>query len=146
MLPFRNISQDSSRDFFADGLGEQLSNDLTRFPELSVISFYSSRHVAGKTNDMKEAARLLAANYILTGSIQNDVKHLRVSAQLISGDTSEQLWTKSFERSNTASGLFEIQNEIVRSILTAIGGYYGAIIRDKMKAPHSYSGKCNGSL
>ena len=78
---------------------------------------------------------LLGAKYMLTGSIQNDDKHLRVSVQLISGENGEQLWTKSFERNNTASGLFEIQNEIVRSILTAIGGYYGAIFRDVMKAP-----------
>jgi hypothetical protein len=48
LLPFRNISKDSSRDFFADGLGEQLSTELTRFQDLSVISYYSSRHVATK--------------------------------------------------------------------------------------------------
>ena len=56
VLPFRNISKDSSRDFFADGLGEQLSTELTWFQDLSVISYYSSRHVAGKTSDIKEAA------------------------------------------------------------------------------------------
>jgi hypothetical protein len=61
VLPFRNISKDSSRDFFADGLGEQLSTDLTQFHDLSVISYYSSRHVSGKTTDIKEAATLLGA-------------------------------------------------------------------------------------
>ena len=45
-------------------------------------------------------------------------------------------------RNNTASGLFEIQNEIVRNILTAIGGYYGAIFRDVLKAP--YNNQANG--
>jgi len=135
VLPFRNISKDPSRDFFADGLGEQLSTDLTQFHDLSVISYYSSRHVAGKTNDVKEAANLLNAKYIVTGSIQNDKKHLKVWVQLIIGNSGEQLWTKSFEHNNTASGLFEIQNEIVKSILTAIGGYYGVILRDVLHAP-----------
>ncbi|HUM48183.1 MAG TPA: hypothetical protein PLD84_14730, partial [Chitinophagales bacterium] len=135
VLPFRNINQDAARNFFADGLGEQLSTNLTWFPDLSVISYYSSRHVAGKTSDVREAAMLLGAKYLLTGSIQNDSKRLRISVQLISGNNGEQLWTNSFERNNTASGLFEIQNEISKSILTAIGGYYGVIFRDVMKAP-----------
>ena len=137
VLPFRNISRDASRDFFADGLGELLSTELTQFQDLSVISHYSSHHVAGKTNDIKNAAALLGANYILTGSIQNDDTHLRVQTQLIVGKTGEQLWAKSFERNNTTTGLFEIQNEIVKSILTAIGGYYGAIFKDILKAPYN---------
>jgi TolB-like protein len=137
VFPFRNISQDSSRDFFADGLGEQLSTELTLFHELAVISYFSCRHVASKTNDVKETAMLLGAKYVLTGSIQNDNKHLRISVQLISCDNSEQLWAKSFDRNNTSSALFEIQTEIVKSILTAIGGYYGAIFRDVMKGPDS---------
>ena len=140
LLPFRNISKDSSRDFFADGLGEQLSTELTRFPDLSVISYYSSRHVAGKTSDIKKAANLLGAKYIVTGSIQNDDNQIRASAQLISAESGEQLWANSFDRKNTASGLLEIQNEIVRNILSAIGGYYGAIFRDVLKSPHSHKG------
>ena len=76
---------------------------------------------------------LLGAKYVLTGSIQHDNKHLRIWVQLILCDNGEQLWAKSFQRNNTASGIFEIQNEIVKSILTAIGGYYGAITRDMMK-------------
>ena len=69
VLPFRNISRDSSRDYFADGLGEQLTTELSRFQNLAVISYYSARHVGGKTTDIREAA-LLGAKYILTGSIQ----------------------------------------------------------------------------
>jgi TolB-like protein len=49
LLPCRNITEDSSRDFFADGIGEQWSTDLTRFHDLSVISYYSFRHADGKT-------------------------------------------------------------------------------------------------
>ncbi len=139
VLPFRNISKDPSRDFFADGLSEQLSIELSWFHDLSVISYYSSRHVAGITTDLKETSVLTGAKYLLMGSIQNDDTHLYIRVQLISAENGAQLWAKSFERNNTASGLFEIQNEIVRSILTAIGGYYGAIFRDVLKAPHNNS-------
>ena len=136
VLPFRNISSNGSRDFFADGLGDQLSTELTRFQDLAVISYHSSLHAASKTGDVKEAAMLLGATYVLTGSIQTDTKHLRISAQLILPLNGEQLWAKSFDQNNTASGLFEIQNEIVKSILTAVGGYYGVIFRDVMKASY----------
>jgi TolB-like protein len=143
VLPFRNISGNSSRDFFADGLGEQLSTELTWFHDLIIISYYSSRHVSGLTSDIKESARLLGAQYLIAGSTQSDGKHLRIRVQLIQGVNAEQLWAQSFERNNTASGLYEIQNEIVRSILTAIGGYYGAIFRDVFKTAHF--GGTNGS-
>jgi len=139
VLPFRNISNDASRDFFAEGLGEQLSTELTRFQDLAVVAYHSSRHVASKTSDIKEVSILLGAKYLLTGSMQSSESNLRVGVQLIMGDTSEQLWAKSFERSNTAFNLFEIQNEIVTSILTAIGGYYGAIFRDIMGVQPTYN-------
>ena len=142
VLPFRNTSRDSSRNFFADGLGEQLSTELTGFHDLSVISYYSSRHAAGVTSNLNEVARKLGASYLLTGSIQNDSKHLLVQVQLIFGDSSEQIWATSFKRNNTASDLFAIQNEIVKRVLTAVGGYYGAIYRDVLQAP--YHNEVNG--
>src|SRR5450432_850691 len=142
VLPFRNISQNSSRDFFADGLGEQLSTELTWFHDLTIMSYYSSRHVSGLTSDIKEAARLLGAQYLIAGSIQTDETHLHVRVQLIQGINGEQLWAQSFQRDNSASGIFEMQHEIVRSILTAIGGYYGAIFRHVYKTP--FHRKANG--
>ena len=109
VLPFRNISRDTSRDYFADGLGEQLSTELSRFQNLAVISYHSARHAGGKTTDIKEAASMLGAKYILTGSIQNDAKHLHIGVQLVFGDSGEHVWANSFDRSNYSSGLFEIQ-------------------------------------
>jgi TolB-like protein len=136
VMPFRNISQNSSRDFFADGLGEQLSTELTWFRDLTVMSYYSSRHVNGLTSDIKESSRLLGTQYLISGSIQTDEKHLHIRVQLILGHNGEQLWAQSFEHDNSAAGIFEIQHEIVSNILTAIGGYYGVIFRDVYKAPH----------
>src|SRR5450755_2692510 len=107
VMPFRNISQNSSRDFFADGLGEQLSTELTWFHNLTVMSYYSSRHVNGLTSDIKEASRLLGTQYMISGSIQSDEKHLHIRVQLILGNSGEQLWAQSFEHDNSASGIFE---------------------------------------
>jgi TolB-like protein len=137
VLPFRNISESPTRDFFADGLGDLLSTELTWFQDLTVISYYSSRYVSGLTSDIKESARLLEVQYLIAGSTQSDGNRISIRVQLILGVNSQQLWAQSFERDNTASGLYEIQHEIVRSILAAIGGYYGVIFREEYKSTHS---------
>lgn len=138
VLPFRNISQDTTYHYFADGLGDQLSSDLSRFNELAVVSYYSTRHIEEKTGDIQEAARLLGAGYLLTGSIQVDKKKIRIGVQLILGVTGEQIWTNSIERNFTISNLSEIQQELVTSTLNAIGGYYGVIFRDMINSPDNH--------
>lgn len=133
VLPFRNINEDRSRDFFADGLGEQLTTELSRFQDLAVIAYYSSTQVAAKTNDIKEACSLLGARYAVTGSIQSTDAALRVSVQLSLCDTGEQLWSKVFKHEFTAAAVFKIQDEIIEGVINKIAGYYGAITRNMAK-------------
>lgn len=133
VLPFRNINEDKSRDFFADGLGEQLTAELARFQDIAVIAYYSSTQAASKTNNIKEACNLLGARYAVTGSIQSSETELRVSVQLSLCDTGEQLWSKVFKHEFTAAAVFKIQDEIIDSVIHHITGYYGAITRNMAK-------------
>jgi len=133
VLPFRNINEDKSRDFFADGLGEQLTTELARFQDIAVIAYYSSTQVALKTNNLKEACSLLGARYAVTGSIQSSETELRVSVQLSLCDSGEQLWSKVFKHEYTAAAVFKIQDEIIDNVVHQIGGYYGAITRNMAK-------------
>lgn len=133
VLPFRNINDNKSRDFFADGLGEQLTTELTRFQDIAVIAYYSSAQAASKTTDIKEACNLLCARYAITGSIQSSEIELRVSVQLSLCDTGEQLWSKVFKHEFTAAAVFKIQDEIIDNVIHQIAGYYGAITRNMAK-------------
>lgn len=133
VLPFRNINEDKSRDFFADGLGEQLTTELARFQDIAVIAYYSSTQAASKTKDVKEVCNLLGARYAVTGSIQSSETELRVSVQLSLCDTGEQLWSKVFKHEFTAAAVFKIQDEIIDSVIHQITGYYGAITRNVAK-------------
>ncbi len=137
VIPFRNISRNTDREFLAEGLGEQLSSELTRFHELAVVSYFSSRQISSESLDFKESAKLLGASYIITGSIQSEGADLHINIQIIEGEKGQVLWAKLFEKNYSTSGLFEIQNEIVKSILTAIGGYYGIIFTDILKSSGS---------
>lgn len=135
VLPFRNISELNSAVFFADGLGDQISTELSSYPELSVVSYYSCSKIADKISDVKEAGMLLDAKYILTGTVQNDSKQLRVRVQLILSETREQLWTGSYERKSTVHDFFEIQDQIVRKVISQTAGHFGVILRDASKIP-----------
>jgi TolB-like protein/Tfp pilus assembly protein PilF len=135
VLPFRNISAGIATETFADGLGDRISTELTRYPELSVVSYYSCRNIISKTADIKEAALLLDAKYILTGSVQIDSTRLRISVQLVLGSTREQIWVNTYEKVSTAANLFQIQDEIVWQVVSQTAGHYGAIYRNVSKIP-----------
>ncbi|HRI19541.1 MAG TPA: hypothetical protein PLA68_01250, partial [Panacibacter sp.] len=135
VLPFRNNSPDTAQVFFADSLGDEISTELSRYPELSVISYYSCRNIADRITDTKEAGALLDAKYILTGTVQSDDKRLRVRAQLILSETREQLWANSYERQSTATDLFNIQDEIVHKVVSQVAGHYGVIFRNVSRVP-----------
>ena len=133
VMPFRNITNDLARDSFCQELGEFASTELARFQELSLLSYSSCANAASKTKDICEMGSLLAAEYILTGSIFIDHQNLRTLLQLSRGDSGKQLWSNTFERKVTATNLFEIQEEIIKLITGSIGGYYGVIYRDAIE-------------
>lgn len=130
VMPFRNISNDPSQNFFCEELGEFVSTELGRFQELALISYSSCVNVVDKTKDIGELCSLLGAGYILTGSIFIDHDNLRMLVQLSKGNSGKQLWSHTFTRKVTALELFEIQEEIVNMIAASLGGYYGVICRD----------------
>jgi TolB-like protein len=138
VFPFKNNSINASTSgFFEDGLGDHLSTELSRYPELSVVSYYSCRSFAERATDIKEAGLLLDAKFIVTGTVQSNGEMLRVRVQLILSETREQLWAHSFEKKSTVSDLFEIQDDIVQQVISQIAGHYGVIFRTVAKIPSS---------
>ena len=135
VLPFRIINTDTSPVFFADGLGDYISTELTRYSELSVISYYSCRNIADKISDIKEAGSILDAQYILTGFVQYESNKLCIRVQLTKSASREQIWANVYERKSNATELFSLQDEIVRQIISHTAGYYGAIFRDVTRLP-----------
>jgi TolB-like protein/Tfp pilus assembly protein PilF len=135
VLPFRIISPETPSIFFADGLGDYISTELTRYSDLVVISYYSCRNIAEKITDVREAGLILDAKYILTGTVQYENHRLCVRAQLAKSITREQIWAHAYEKQCTVSELFSLQDEIVRQIISHTAGHYGAIFRDVVKLP-----------
>jgi TolB-like protein/Tfp pilus assembly protein PilF len=135
VLPFINNSEDAGTVAFADALADHISTELTRYSELSVISYYSCRNIISRVSDVKEAGLLLDARYILTGTVQSDSRRLRIRVQLILAETREQVWANSYEKISTTDRLFEVQDEIAWKVVSQTAGHYGAISRNVAKLP-----------
>lgn len=139
VLPFRYYDNKQSESLsFADGFCDHLSTELTKYSELSVISYFSSRKVKDKVADLKEAGLILDARYILTGSIQLSSNRIRITVQLTRSDTGEQVWANTYEREGNETNLFDIQDEIVWQVVSQTAGSHGAISRNITKLPANH--------
>ena len=110
VLPFTNLSNDPEQQYFADGITEDLTTDLSRIENMFVISCNTAFTYRNKRIDTKQIGRELGVRYVLEGSVRRSGDQVRVSAQLIDAATDAHLWA---ERFNTdADDLLVPQNEI----------------------------------
>ncbi len=118
VLPFENLSPDPAKDYFADGLTDEIIRNLTIIDGLAVRSRTSSFALKGKPHNVREAGRQLDADYILEGSILSDGQQLRINAQLIRVRDDLSLWSGGFDLESTH--IFAIQDEISRGIVNSL--------------------------
>ena len=119
VLPFTNLSGDPSQDYFADGITENLTTDLSRLSGSFVIARNTAFTYKGKSVDAKEIGKELGVRYVLEGSVQRDQNQVRVNAQLIDATTGGHLWAERFDK--PLSNLFSMQDEIVASLASQLG-------------------------
>ena len=82
MLPFTNLSGDPGQDYFADGITENLTTDLSRIRNSFVIARNTAFTFKGKNIPTKEISKELGVRYVLEGSVQRDQNRVRVNAEL----------------------------------------------------------------
>ena len=137
VLPFDNQSGDPSQDYFSDGVTEDITAALGRFPELAVVSSRAARAFRGAATDLRQVAAALGARYVLQGSVRKDRERVRVSAQLADPASGLQLWSNRVEGSG--GDLFKIQDEIASGVAGALAVQIGRIeeLRAAEKPPES---------
>src|SRR5271166_3726245 len=119
VLPFANLSGDPAQDYFADGITENLTTDLSRLSGSFVIARNTAFTYKGKSVDAKEIGKELGVRYVLEGSVQRDQNQVRVNAQLIDAESGGHLWAERFDK--PLSNLFSMQDEIVASLASQLG-------------------------
>ena len=119
VLPFTNLSGDPSQDYFADGITENLTTDLSRIRDSFVIARNTAFTFKGKNIPVKEISKELGVRYVLEGSVQRDQNHVRVNAQLIDGTTGAHLWADRFEED--MADVFKLQDQVVARLANTLG-------------------------
>jgi len=120
VLPFRNLAQDPSQEYFADGITENILIELSSVPELRVISRTSIMRYKNTTKTAPEIAAELGVKYILEGSAQSSGNKVRINVQLIDAIQDANTWSKVFVES--LDDIFEIQNSVSEVVAREIQG------------------------
>ena len=118
VLPFTNMSDDASNEYFSDGLAEQLLNELAEIPGLRVAARTSSFQFKGKAADIREVASKLGVVHVLEGSVRKSGDRMRITAKLVDSKTGYQMWSETFDR--TVTDVFAVQDEITKAIREAL--------------------------
>jgi len=138
VLPFVNMSDDASNEFFSDGVTEELLNLLSKIPELRVTSRSSAFSFKGENIHIPTVARKLNVAHVLEGSVRKAENRVRITAQLIEADSDVHMWSETYERE--LDDVFAIQDEIAQEVVTALQvRLLGALPATKETSPRVYS-------
>jgi TolB-like protein/class 3 adenylate cyclase/Tfp pilus assembly protein PilF len=118
VLPFTNLSDDREQQYFADGITDDVTIDLSRIPRMFVISRNTAFIYKDKPVDTRQIGRELSVRYVLEGSVRRSGNYIRVNTQLIDAETDAHLWAERFDRDT--GDLFALQNEITGRIAVAL--------------------------
>lgn len=118
VLPLVNQAADSDREYFADGLTQDIINALGRFSALTVISWNGVLPYKGKPDRPEEIGRRLAVAYLVEGSVLQAGGRVRVSAQLVDTRQAQVLWSARFDEA--LAEVFELQDKITTQIVSAL--------------------------
>ena len=119
VLPFTNLSNDPEHQYFADGITEDLTTDLSRIADMFVISRNTAFTYRDRQVETKQIGRELGVRYVLEGSVRRSGSQVRVNAQLIDAETDAQLWAERFD--GDMGDLFALQDEFTSRLANALG-------------------------
>jgi len=114
VLPFANLSGDSSQEFFSDGITEEVTTVLAKVPSLRVVARTSAFEFKGGGLDVRAVAEKLGASYLVEGTVQRVGTRVRVSAHLIEARSGTDLWADRYDRE--FDDMFALQDEIAQAI------------------------------
>ena len=114
VLPFQNLSNDSTQDYFVDGVTDALIGDLAKLGALRVISRTSAMHYKGSQKSLPEIARELNVDAVVEGTVQRVGDRVHVRAQLIHAASDSHLWAADYDRD--LRDVLDLQSEVAQAI------------------------------
>jgi len=118
ILPFDNMSGDPEQEYFSDGITEDLITALSRGRQIRVVARNSTFSYKGKSPNIRQVSEELGARYVVEGSVRKAGNRVRVTAQLIEGETGNHIWAERYDREIT--DIFDVQDELTETLVGAI--------------------------
>ncbi len=140
VLPFVNMSSDTTQEHFNDGLTLNIMTELSRLPDLFLIgqdSMFTYKSTAAKP---REVARELGVRHVLQGTVRKVANRVRVTAQLLDGSTGRHVGAERYDRN--VEDLFDVEDEIAEQVVTAldvtlVGGESARTVRKHLRNPQA---------
>jgi TolB-like protein len=118
VVPFVNLTGDANKEYFSDGMAEELINLLAEVPGLKVPARTSSFAYKGRNVDIRRIAQDLGVATILEGSVRSAGERIRVTAQLVNAQTGYHVWSQNYDRQ--FGDIFKLQDELAAAIVQAL--------------------------
>ncbi len=118
VLPFKNLSNDLNNQYFAEGITEDILNNLYWITSLRVVSRTSAEQFSESEMTIGEIARQMKVNYVLEGSVRKYENKIRISVQLIDAEDDNHLWSTNFDRE--IGDVIGVQDEIALQVASKL--------------------------
>ena len=118
VLPFDNLSEDKSQEFFADGVTEDIITDLSQISGLFVVARNSTFTYKGQPVKIRQVAEELGVRYVLEGSVRRAGENIRITSQLVDALKGNQVWAERYDRQ--LEDVFSVQSEVAREVAKAL--------------------------
>jgi TolB-like protein/DNA-binding winged helix-turn-helix (wHTH) protein/tetratricopeptide (TPR) repeat protein len=147
VLPLENLSNDTSQDYFADGMTDELITHLGQISAIRVISRTSAMTYKGVHKPLSEIARELNVDAVVEGSVLRSGERVRIDAQLIQMPADKQIWAESYE--GDFRDTLALQSRVARSVVEQIRGTLNrqeqvALAKPKTVSPAAYEAYLKG--
>ena len=134
VLPFKITASDKEFESLADGLTEDVTAGLSRFPYLRVVAYNSAMAYKSRSTDIRAVCRELGARYVVEGSLRKRGRALRINAQLVDAATGVQLWAETYNRELGDGSPFETLDDVTDRIVATVADGHGALVRSMATA------------
>jgi TolB-like protein/tetratricopeptide (TPR) repeat protein len=146
VLPLQNLSGNPDQDYLADGMTEALIGQLATIQGLRVISRTSSMQFKGTRSSVPEIAGKLKVNAVVEGSVIRSGDRIRITAQLIQGNSDVHVWSGTFDRElrDVLALQSDVAQGIARQIKIALGPQSSSPLSSRAVAPDVYESYLKG--
>lgn len=118
VLPFDDLSERHDQEFFADGVADDVLDQLVKVPALRVIARTSSFQFRGQGRDLRAISAKLGVDFIVEGSVRRSNDDIRVTAQLLRAADASHVWSQTYDRK--VADVLQLQSQIAYGIARAL--------------------------